>query len=207
MIPDFLGPRQMMAEVGEGSMRPMEMAERFGVMYTGDQPEEEAWICSEAIPRMVGMEGPQMSTSMIPVWQASSAANAQASWAQKVDLPTPPLPLRMRIFRWTRDMRERMRGRDGSGPVGLLEAHISWLAQPEQASALPAWVESTPGQWSGALGGTTEESGTADAMEGGWETASIVAVVVGVDVGTMKVVVERQEGCMLDVCINHHHRI
>ena len=51
-----------------------------------------------------------------------------------------------------------------------------------------------------------EESGTADAMEGGWETASIVdvvnivvAVVVDVDVGAMKVVVERQEGCMLDV--------
>ena len=102
-------------------------------------------------------------------------------------------------------MRERMRGRDGSGPVGLFEAHISWLAQPEQASALPAWVESTPGQWSGALGGTMEESGTADAMEGGWETASIVAVVnivvavvVGVDVDAMKVVVGRQEGCMLD---------
>ena len=46
-----------------------------------------------------------------------------------------------------------------------------------------------------------EESGTADAMEGGWETASIVAVVVDVDVGAMKVVVEGQEGCMLDVCV------
>ena len=53
-----------------------------------------------------------------------------------------------------------------------------------------------------------EASGTADAMEGGWETASIVAVVnivvavvVDVDVGAMKVVVGRQEGCMLDVCV------
>jgi hypothetical protein len=49
------------------------------------------------------------------------------------------------------------------------DAHISWLAQPAQASALPAWSESVPGQCSGAFEGTREGSGTAI----GWETASM----------------------------------
>ena len=34
----------------------------------GDQPDEEEWIDSFEMPRMVGIEGPQMSMSIIPVY-------------------------------------------------------------------------------------------------------------------------------------------
>ena len=68
--------------------------------------------------------------------------------------PTPPFPLNTNIFLRTADIRSRMRGRAGSGPLGLLDAHISWLAHPAQASDFPARSESTPGQCSGALDGT-----------------------------------------------------
>ena len=33
----------------------------------GDQPDEEEWIDSFEMPRIVGIEGPQMSMSIIPV--------------------------------------------------------------------------------------------------------------------------------------------
>ena len=48
----------------------MEMAERFCWTYIGDQPDEEEWMDSLEMPRIVGIEGPQMSISIIPVWQS-----------------------------------------------------------------------------------------------------------------------------------------
>jgi hypothetical protein len=42
-----------------------------------------------------------------------------------------------------------MRGMSGSGPFGA-EAHICWFGHPSQASALPAWSDSGPGQCSGS---------------------------------------------------------
>jgi hypothetical protein len=77
-------------------------------------------------------------------WVRSSEANAQPSWAVKVDLPTPPFPDSTKIFRFTLDIRLVMKGRDGSGPFGVLEAQISWLAQPSHASAFPANSDSVP---------------------------------------------------------------
>lgn len=108
------------------------------------------------------MDGPQISTSMIPVcaqvnqikferqagdehtWVCSSAANAHPSWAVNVLLPTPPLPLRTRTLRLISAMRARMWGSAGSGPVVTPAAHTSWLAQPLHASALPACSDSVP---------------------------------------------------------------
>lgn len=37
-----------------------------------------------------------------------------------------------------------MNGSAGSGPFGKLVAHISWFAQPAQASAFPASSDSVP---------------------------------------------------------------
>ena len=37
----------------------------------GDQPEEDVWMVDEDRPMRSGMEGPQMSTSIIPVYQFS----------------------------------------------------------------------------------------------------------------------------------------
>ena len=48
----------------------MEMAERFCWTYIGDQPDEEEWMDSLEMPRIVGIEGPQMSISIIPVWES-----------------------------------------------------------------------------------------------------------------------------------------
>lgn len=61
-----------------------------------------------------------------------------------MDLPTPPFPDSTNIFRFTADIRSVINGRDGSGPLGTLEAQISWLAQPSHASAFPASADSVP---------------------------------------------------------------
>lgn len=133
---------------------------------------------------MSGIEGPQMSMSMIAVCVYIGAvssydshshslpltcvsrfvAQAQASIAVKVLLPTPPLPLMMRTLFLTPFMRSAMRGKSGSGPFGVL-AHTPWLGQPSQALALPACSDSVPGQCSGAFSGTA--SGSARAMASG----------------------------------------
>ena len=74
----------------------------------------------------------------------SSAAKAQPSSAVKVDFPTPPLPERTRIFRFTLAMRARTRGSAGSGPRVSPDAQISWFAHPLHASAFPASSDSVP---------------------------------------------------------------
>lgn len=65
----------------------------------------------------------------------------------KVDLPTPPLPERTRTLCRTPLSRAVMTGISGSGPLGV-EAQICWLGHPAQASPLPAWSDSGPGQCS-----------------------------------------------------------
>lgn len=55
----------------------------------------------------------------------SSAAKAHPNCAVNVDLPTPPFPDKTRILRFTVDMRCLMKGREGSGPLGVFEAQIS----------------------------------------------------------------------------------
>ena len=75
---------------------------------------------------------------------SSSAANAQPSCAVKVDLPTPPLPDRIKILRFTFSMRCLIKGREGSGSFVAPEAHMSLLSQPAHASDLPASSESVP---------------------------------------------------------------
>lgn len=143
-------------------MKPTDMTPRLSCTYTGDQPDEEECTCSEAIPRMVGIDGPQMSTSIMPVYPSrsvqvstetthvghtcvsSSAANAQPNCAVNVDLPTPPLPESTSILCFTLSMRWRTSGRAGSGPRVTPDAHISWFAHPAQASALPACSDCVP---------------------------------------------------------------
>lgn len=74
----------------------------------------------------------------------SSVANAQPNCAVNVLFPTPPLPLSTRIFRLTDVIRSLINGSAGSGPLGFEDAQISWLAQPAQASDLPACSDSGP---------------------------------------------------------------
>ena len=69
------------------------------------------------------------------------------------------------------DIRSRINGKAGSGPLGTFEAHISWLAQPAQASAFPARSESVPGQCSGAFEGI--EDGPARGIPSGNATEII----------------------------------
>jgi hypothetical protein len=61
-----------------------------------------------------------------------------------VDLPTPPLPDRTRIFLFTVAMRSRINGRDGSGALILPDAQTSWLGHPAHAADLPADSDSVP---------------------------------------------------------------
>jgi hypothetical protein len=66
MRPFFLGPRQMTASSGSGSMKPMDITPRLPSTYTGDQPAALWWISSPSRPSILGMEGPQMSMSSSP---------------------------------------------------------------------------------------------------------------------------------------------
>ena len=73
------------------------------------------------------------------------AASANASCAEKVLLPTPPLPDRTSILCKMLRMRCSMARRSGSGPLGAV-AQISWLGHPAQAALLPAVSLLVPGQ-------------------------------------------------------------
>lgn len=64
---------------------------------------------------------------------SGSEAKACASMVVKVDLPTPPLPLSMRILCLMLERRDVMMGISGSGPFGA-EAQMDWLGQLAQAS-------------------------------------------------------------------------
>lgn len=96
------------------------------------------------------MLGPQISISIIAVCCDWSVEHAQPSMDVKVLLPTPPFPLMIRIFRLTLFIRAAMRGRSGSGPLGVL-AQVAWFGQPSQAEAFPAFSDSVPGQCAGAF--------------------------------------------------------
>jgi len=85
-----------------------------------------------------------MSMSKRPT-SAPVEAREKASCAEKVLLPTPPLPERMRMMCLTEERRWAMAARSGSGPLGAV-AQASWLGQPWQASVLPACSLSVPGQ-------------------------------------------------------------
>ena len=69
---------------------------------------------------------------------------------EKVDLPTPPFPLRTRTLCLMPERRAVISGIAGSGPLGVDE-HIFWFGQPAQASPLPASLDSGPGQCSRAV--------------------------------------------------------
>lgn len=45
----------------------MLIQQRLSERYTGDQPVAEEWMEEVERPRMVGIEGPQMSMSMMAV--------------------------------------------------------------------------------------------------------------------------------------------
>ena len=80
------------------------------------------------------MLGPQMSVSIRPTVEDGFDAKPCESMVLKVDLPTPPLPERMRILCLTEERRAVITGMSGSGPLGA-EAHIDWLGHPAHESA------------------------------------------------------------------------
>lgn len=121
----------------------MDMTHRLSMTYKGDHPADVACNFESCSPSIRGIDGPQISTSMTPVCRSSSLASAHPSAVVKVDLPTPPLPDRMRIFLLTVDMRFFTAGRSGSGPFGAVW-HASWFGQPAHADALPASSDSVP---------------------------------------------------------------
>ena len=81
-------------------------------------------MVSCSTPSIFGMLGPQMSVSIMPTVWVGEEAKAWASMVVKVDFPTPPLPLRIRILWVMEERRALMRGMSGSGPLGV-EAHIA----------------------------------------------------------------------------------
>lgn len=72
-------------------------------------------------------------------------ASANASCAEKVDLPTPPLPDSTSTMCLIGASLAAMATRSGSGPLGA-DAQASWLGQPAQAAAVPAASLAVPGQ-------------------------------------------------------------
>ena len=101
----------------------MLMTLKLSATQTGLQPSELMWMDSVSTPSIFGMLGPQMSVSIIPTVVVGEREKAWARRVVNVDLPTPPLPLRIRILWVMRERRVVMRGMSGSGPLGV-EAHI-----------------------------------------------------------------------------------
>jgi hypothetical protein len=145
--PFFFGPRQITASSRFGNMNCTLMTPRFSLTHTGSQPSAVTWIVSSSTPIIFGIDGPQMSVSIRPTVEEGFDAKPCESIVLNVLFPTPPLPLRTRILCCTEARRAVMMGMSGSGPFGA-EAHIAWLGQPAQLSALPAWRDSGPGQCS-----------------------------------------------------------
>jgi hypothetical protein len=87
------------------------------------------------------MDGPDFNSVL--TCRSSSAAKAQLKPAVNVLFPTPPFPLRTKIFLCTPDSLSLIRGRSGSGPLGP-SAQTDWLGHPSHASVLPASVDSVP---------------------------------------------------------------
>ena len=124
------------------------MTPRLSETQTGLQPALLTWIVSVSTPIILGIEGPQMSVSIMPTVESGFAAKACESNDENVDLPTPPFPDNTSILCRMPARRDVMRGMSGSGPFGA-EAHIDWFGQPWQASPCPACSDSGPGQCSG----------------------------------------------------------
>ena len=82
------------------------------------------------------------------------AAKANASCAEKVLLPTPPLPDSTSAMCLMGARRAAIAARSGSGPLGAV-AHAAWLGQPAHAASLPARSLSVPGQSAGCDRGAT----------------------------------------------------
>ena len=148
--PFFLGPRQITASFWLLMRNPIDITASYP-LYTGDHPWALWWTSCPTIPNIVGILGPQISTSISPTsyfWERSTA-----SWVATVLLPTPPFPERTTILCLMPDnfcAMILMAGFSWTAP----EAQAAWLGQPEQADYLPALSELTPGQFSLALFGT-----------------------------------------------------
>mmetsp|Transcript_18254 Transcript_18254/g.39902 ORF Transcript_18254/g.39902 Transcript_18254/m.39902 type:complete len:219 (-) Transcript_18254:47-703(-) len=153
MRPFLRGPRHTTASSGLCSMNWMDITPRLSCTYTGDHPMLLWWISSPSIPSILGMDGPQMSTSISPT-SFPCAASANASCAENVLFPTPPLPDSTSTLCLTVLSRAAMCSRSGSGPFGAL-AQAAAFGQPLHPSALPAWSEAVPGQCALAFEGTS----------------------------------------------------
>ncbi|KAH3675112.1 hypothetical protein WICMUC_002768 [Wickerhamomyces mucosus] len=104
---------------------------------------------SPLAPNILGNDGPQISKSIAPISNSSSAAKAHDNIEVKVDFPTPPFPDNTRILCLIVDNLSFIMGISGSGPFGK-DSQISLLEQSVHASPLPAFSDSGPGQCSGS---------------------------------------------------------
>jgi hypothetical protein len=130
-----------------GSINCTLITPRLSETQTGLHPALLTCIVSVSTPIILGIDGPQISVSMIPTVESGFAAKACESSDDNVDFPTPPFPESTRILCRIPDKRDVIIGMSGSGPLGA-EAHIDWLGQPLQASPCPACSDSGPGQCS-----------------------------------------------------------
>ena len=102
----------MTASEEDGSRKPIDMTERLSWAYAGDQPEADVCIVVPFKPISNGIEGPQISTSIIPVYRQilihrgneephltliiRSKSPAQSS--RKCTLPYTPFPTENKDF-------------------------------------------------------------------------------------------------------------
>lgn len=75
----------------------LEVEGRRGCTSTGSHPPGACVIFASSNPSNLGIEGPVRSMSRIPtLWPCEESE--RASWRVTDDLPTPPLPERMRTM-------------------------------------------------------------------------------------------------------------
>jgi hypothetical protein len=91
------GAAALAGQAREGSMKPIDMAQRLSRTHTGCHPEAACRTSLASTPIILGALGPQMSMSSSPVAPRPPAPppllRSIASCEASVDLPTPPFPL------------------------------------------------------------------------------------------------------------------
>ena len=93
MAPILTGPRHMTGASFSGRRNAMDMILRDGGTVTGTSCLWSLTVsCSSSTPNILGMLGPVISMSMIPVWYPFMDS-AAARLEDTVLLPTPPFPL------------------------------------------------------------------------------------------------------------------
>lgn len=80
----------MTASEEEGKRKPIDITARFSRAYAGDQPEDEVWMVDFDSPIKRGMEGPHISTSIMPVCEDQLKFVIMACCKHQLGIPRPP---------------------------------------------------------------------------------------------------------------------